>query len=172
MRNENTIIVKTESQILADMMDQTRYLTKIYLKPLKELDWNREALLDGQRINTVHWIMGHLCWAEPFLILQGTGATYIEPEWMKHFRLGSDATDSANAISKEEILNQFYQNHKHCMNYLREFPVSKLDHPNAFHISFGQEPTNRLIIQHCIRHEATHAGHLGWWCKIHGIKIA
>ena len=43
--------------------------------------------------------------------------------------------------------------------------------PNVSGMGFGPDNSNRMMIQHCIRHEAMHTGHLSLLCKINGVKM-
>jgi hypothetical protein len=45
-----------------------------------------------------------------------------------------------------------------------------LDKDNPAGFGFGGDNSYRMMIQHAIRHEAIHAGHLSWLCKLHGIQ--
>jgi hypothetical protein len=46
----------------------------------------------------------------------------------------------------------------------------KMDEENSLGFGFGGIKTNRMLVQHAIRHEGTHLGHLSWLCKINKIE--
>jgi hypothetical protein len=60
--------------------------------------------------------------------------------------------------------------HEKSLAHVRNLEPVNLEQPNLAGFEFPGVKTVRDVIVHAIRHEGTHAGHLGWLCKLHGIK--
>ncbi|MFH1320427.1 MAG: hypothetical protein ABII90_07230 [Bacteroidota bacterium] len=58
--------------------------------------------------------------------------------------------------------------HKEALKFIRSLNNKQLD--EAFQIDFLGFENKRIVLYHAIRLEAAHAGHLGWICKLNGIK--
>jgi len=55
------------------------------------------------------------------------------------------------------------------MAHLPTLGAEALERPNPSGIpAIGK--TVRDVITHAIRHEGSHIGHLGWLCKLHGVR--
>jgi hypothetical protein len=102
------------------------------------------------------------------LILQSTGGEALNIDWLEKVTLGSPH-DTSLLPDTKEVLTTLKNVHEISMNHLATLSNATLDEPNLTGISFGSD-TIRCIIQHAIRHEATHAGHLSWICKLNGIN--
>ena len=83
---------RTETQILADMMDKTRQLTRFYISNLKAIDPYTPIEFGGKNFNSIYWLTAHLIWAEDNLIMAGTGAKSIAPEWISHYHIKADGS--------------------------------------------------------------------------------
>ncbi len=66
-----------------------------------------------------------------------------------------------------ELLNS---NRAICIDYLKTLTDEQLEEENALGMSMGGSKALKNILYHAIRHEGTHAGQLGWLCKLHGLK--
>jgi hypothetical protein len=158
----------TQAQLLADTFDKARGLTKWYLSLLKDTDMKHSFELNGQKLNSPLWIAAHLAWAENMLILQATGGNAFKIDWLEKVTLGSPH-DTTLLPDAKEVLSTMKSIHEASMNHLATLSDASLDEPNLTGISFGSN-TKLSVIQHAIRHEATHAGHLSWICKLNGIS--
>ena len=162
---------RTEAMILAETMDFTRKLSLSYFDRLKDKDLHNSFECGGIKLNSAFWVMAHLAVTENFLLLHATGGEMIRFSWAKLFGLGSTVPDKKDCPPIEEVLEKLNAIHERSMEHIRKLRDSDLDKPNPTFIKFKDAPdTLRMIIQHAIRHEGTHAGHLGWLCKLHSIK--
>ena len=162
---------RTETHILADMMDNTRNLTRFYISNLKNVDPYTPIEFGGKTFNSIYWLTAHLIWAEDNLIVAGTGAPSVAPEWIKHYHLGADGSLHTGHSDYKSLLTDMKRVHEEAMNYLKNLDDSILDKDNAFNLHFGDgDISNRFIIMHAIRHEGTHIGNLAWMCKMNEVK--
>jgi len=162
---------RTEAVILADTIDFTRKLTQSYFKRLKDVDLHKTFECEGKTMNSAFWIMAHLAVTENYLLLHATGGELIRFSWAKLFGLGSAVPEIKDCPAIEEVIEKLNAVHERSMEHIRKLSDEDLDKPNPTFIKFKDAPdTLRMIIQHAIRHEGTHAGHLSWLCKLHGIK--
>lgn len=161
---------RTEAMALADTFEFTRGLTRYYMSRLKGHDMKKIFEVEGRPLNSAYWLVAHLVWAENMLLLRSLyGPTFDKP-WLQRFGFGSDATDQKGWPDFSEIIAGLKEVHIIAMDHLRSLPDEKLDAPNLTQLGLGQEPTYRTAIQHAIRHEGTHAGHLGWLTKLYDVK--
>jgi hypothetical protein len=163
---------RTETQILADMIDKARQLTRFYISNLKAVDPYSPVEFGGVTFNSIYWITAHLIWAEDYLIVQGTGGTSVAPEWVRHYHLGSDGSLHEGHGDYKALLGDMKQVHESATLYLRglDDPILEADNALGFHFGDG-DATNRFIIMHAIRHEGGHSGNLAWLCKMHEVKL-
>lgn len=160
----------TQAQTLANMHQKVRDLTLWYLSLLKEADPYRVFECNGEKFNSTYWLTAHLTWAQNFLVLQATGGSAVEAPWLDHYRLGCDGTLHESAPSMKDAIQLLKAVHVQAIAHIGSLTEEHLDKPNLLGFGFGGDNSNRMMIQHCIRHEAMHAGHLSWLCKINGIK--
>ena len=164
-------MARTETRILADMMDKTRQLTRFYISNLKEVDPYERFEFGGKAFNSIYWLTAHLIWAEDNLIVMGTGAKSVAPEWIKHYHLGADGSLHEGHGDYKSLLGDMKRVHEASLAHLQALQDEDLDKENAFGFHFGDGDTsNRLIIMHAIRHEGTHIGNLAWMSKMKEIK--
>lgn len=159
----------TAIQLLADTFNEARNITRFYLSKLKEKDPLQVFTVNDVRLNSAYWLTAHLAWAEHFLLLQGTGSTLALPEFLKDYGIRSNGEVPAEAPDYKTILHAFNSQHELTMEHLRSLPDTVLQQANPLGITFGTSNTIQMIIQHAIRHEGTHAGHIGWLCKLQGV---
>ncbi len=159
-----------ESKVLADTFQKTRDLTKWYLSLLKETDAELQLDIQGKKLNSVYWLTAHLVWAENFLIIKATGGKGVEIPWLEHYKLGSDGSLHEGRGDLKSVLNDMKTVHEAAIAHLLTIDDETLHQPNPVGFTFGTDNTNRMMVMHAIRHEATHVGQLGWLCKLHGIK--
>ena len=161
----------TAATTLAGALNSARQLTRFYLNQAKDLDVEQRFTVGEFTTNSIHWLIAHLGWAEDFLILKGVGNAGIEKPWFKHFELGSDYPAAADFPPYSEAIETFHEVHKSAMELLNDLPDSKLNEKNHIGVAFGAVDTKEAIINHCIRHESTHCGHLGWLLRMQGKKV-
>ncbi len=160
----------TEASVLAHVMDKTRQLTIIYLNLLQQTDFYRVFEADGKKLNNVFWIMAHLAVTENFLLLRSTGGESPKIPWARQFGLGSVPIAKEECPPMDEVAGVFSDIHQKSVRHIATLEDSFLDQDNTTGFEFAGEKSVRSIIVHAIRHEGTHAGHLGWLCKLNGIK--
>ena len=164
-------MARTETVILAEMMDKTRSLTRFYISNLKTVDPYTPIEFGGKTFNSIYWLTAHLIWAQDNLIVMGTGAKSLAPDWIKHYHLGADGSLHEGHSDYKALLVDMKRVHEDSINYLRGLDDEILDRENAFGFHFGDSDTsNRLIIMHAIRHEGSHIGNLAWMCKMNEVK--
>lgn len=159
-----------EPQILANVMDKTRAITKMYLKLLENTDWHQVFESNGKQLNSVFWLTAHLPVTENFLLLKCTGGEAMKVPFARQFGLGSVPPKPEECPPKDEVLSYFKEVHDKAIAHVASLDPAVLDQPNPSGFEFAGENSIRSIIIHAIRHEGTHAGHLGWLCKLSGIK--
>ena len=160
-----------EGAILADVLNSTRNLTNYYLHKSQGLDFSQRFEVNGFTTNSIHWIVAHLAWAEHYLILQAVGNSDAEvPAWLNLFGIGSTYPALEDMPPYEETLQVYNGIHLQCLELIKNLSADDLNAPNHSGIRFGSNDTKRMVIQHSIRHEGTHTGHLGWLLRMHGRK--
>lgn len=158
----------TESQVLATMMDRARQYTLLYFNKLKDQDLHKRFVCEGKELNTPYWLIAHLATTENGLLLRSTGGEFIKFSWAKHFSLGGAGLPPSECPPFNEVFEVFSTVHAKAMAHLPTLDDAALSAPNTTGLPFG--PQVRDVIMHAVRHESSHAGHMGWLCKLHGIK--
>ena len=161
--------MKTEAQILAHVMGRTREYTLYYLRCLKDMDPHRRFICDGKELNTTFWLVAHLATSENGLLLRATGGPFEKFSWAKHFSIGSVGLPQAECPPYADVWATFKAVHERTMAHLPTLSDEALDAPNITGLPLIGT-TVRDVITHAIRHESSHTGHLGWLCKLNGIK--
>ena len=160
----------TRKETLIATYRQARNLTMYYMSLLKETDPYKVFSLEDKELNSLHWIVCHLCWAESFLTVKSSGGEIETPAWFEKYAFGTTAPSKEEGPSFEEALQTLKENHQKCIIYLESLKEEDLDKDNVFGMSFGKEKSIAMMLMHAIRHEGTHAGHLGCLCKLSGVK--
>lgn len=160
----------TEAQILARQLDKGRELTKWYLSLMKECDPYKTFEFDGKRFNSVIWEIGHLAMSENFLANYLTYGPATKADWFKYFSMGGDNKVTDDYPDFKEVLYSFKQIHASTIEHINGLTDEDLDKPTKKEFNVAGIETVRDAIIHSIRHETTHTGHLGWLCKLHGVK--
>jgi len=160
---------KTESQILAEVLNQTRNIGKYYMGRLKTVDPLKEFEVDGKKFNCVQWVMSHIVWAEYMLILQSLNGPQPDIPWLQKFDQGSNSSPQPDWPSLPEVYTTMQEVHDVAMSFLSALDDKILDEPYYLKVS-DWHTDKRHAIMHAIRHEGMHIGHLSWLCKLHGIK--
>ena len=161
---------KTETQTLIETLELSRDLTKYYLKNLKGQDVYKVFEAEGKRLNNVLWLIAHITVSENWLLLVCTGGEKVDIPWARQFGLGSEVPKKEDYPPIAEIMQKFEEVHNKSIEFISQLTDEDLGKPTTNGIDFGGEDSVRAIIKHAIRHEASHAGHLGWLCKLFGVK--
>ena len=159
---------KSEAQILAHCFENTRQLTRFYLSKLKDTDMRKEFEIEGTKLNSAYWLTGHLVWAEYFLVLKVLKGPKIDIPWIKRFGFGTPL-EGDDLPDLKEIFATWKNVHQLVMEHISSIKDEELDDENELGVAFGDDKTKRMIIHHVIRHEAAHAGHLGWVAKLNEV---
>ncbi len=160
----------TEAAILSHVMDKSRQLTNSYLELLNDVDPYRVFEVEGHKLNSVFWIMAHLSVTQNFLLLRCTGGEIVKIPWSRQFGLGSVPSAKEDSPPMDEVKGFLTDVHDKSVRHIATLNNAYLDDVNAMGFEFAGEKSVRSIIIHAIRHENGHGGHLGWLCKLHGIK--
>jgi len=126
--------------------------------------------MNGIQLNSAYWIMAHLTISENWLLLNGTGGEMERFSWAKLFNMGATPSEPADCPPFEEIKDTSKRIHEKAMNWLSALPDERLLGPSKIGFSVGPDGTIQETIMHAARHEAGHAGQLGWICAMHGVK--
>jgi len=161
--------MRTEAQVLAHVMDRTRQYTLNYLRYLKDVDVHRRFVCEGVELNTAFWLVAHLTTSENGLLLMATGGPFEKFTWAKHFTLGSKGLPAEECPPYAEVWATFKEVHAKAVAHVATLSDEVLNGPNMTKLPLIGD-TTRDVITHAIRHEGSHIGHLGWLCKLHGIK--
>ena len=156
-------------QTLIETIEFTQGLAIYYISKLKDADPTKTFTREGGELNSLYWVVGHLAWAENMLILQGTFGKESTISWLANFDYGKEHRIDSE-VSFEELKRGAKEVHVAAIAHLQTLTDADLDKPNFWKFGFGQEPTNQLILMHFIRHLGAHSGHLGWLCRLHGVK--
>lgn len=159
----------TQAQILAEAFLYNRKMTLGYFEKLRDKDIFKEFEIDGKKLNSAYWIIGHLPVTQNYLLLRSTGGEIVRFAWAKPFGLGGSMPAEGERVSIEEILKTMQEVTEKSIQHISTLTDEQLALPNTGGMNFG-DGTIKATIQHAIWHEGTHAGHLGWLCKLHGIK--
>lgn len=159
-----------ECEVLAHVIDKTRQLSLLYLGKLKDCDPYRTYTAEGVTLNSILWEKAHLAVTENWLLLRSTGGPAVKIPWARQFGLGSSIPTKEECPPLDEVDALFNEVHTSAVAHISGLPLELLDQINTTGFEFAGEKTIRSVIVHAIRHEGTHAGHLGWLCKLNGIK--
>jgi hypothetical protein len=158
----------TNAETIAEILDSARGITNYYLGKLASVDPLQQFTLNGATLNSPLWIAAHLAWAEHALVVGGMEAREMPFEWMKTFTLGSANVPTPEWPSMQEALDAMTSIHATTLDYIRSLSDEALEETITLGKIRWTDPRKK-ILYHVIRHEGTHAGHLGWICKLHGI---
>lgn len=159
-----------EGKVLFDTFQKVRDLTKWYFSLLKTADPYKKWEVNGLSMNNLIWIGSHLCWAENFLMLKGTGGKALEIDWLDHYSIKSDGSIHHPEHDMKTILDTLKMVHDRTAEHVVTITDEQMEQPNILGFGFGGLTTNRILIQHAIRHEAMHTGHLSWLCRFNNIQ--
>lgn len=158
------------NSILAEIVDNTRDLAHFYIAKFDENNWFNEPEINGKKLNSFAWNLCHIAWAQNFLILQACSDKAITVDWFNSFAINTipPARDKYPAI--EDIKKVLNQVHVISMDVLNSISTQELQKQNNTQLLFKKGNSKLHIINHHIRHEAMHIGHLSTLCKIFDVK--
>ena len=159
----------TQGQQLAQMMGRSREYTMLYFNKLKDQDLQRPFVCEGVPLNTAYWVIAHLTASQNGLILMATGGEFKKFSWAKHFMPGAQQVPIADRPPFDEVLTLFHSIHAKSIAHVAGLTDEALQGPNLTGIAMIGH-TVHDVVTHSIRHEALHAGHLSWLCKLCGVK--
>lgn len=163
-------MAKTETEVLIETLEMSRDLTNFYINKLDGQDLYKVFEIDGKELNSILWLIAHITVSENWLLLVCTGGERVKIPWARQFGLGSEIPKREDYPAANEIMEMFDKVHQTSMDYIKTLSDKDLEKPTTNGVNFGGEDSVRAIIRHAARHEATHAGHLGWLCKLFGVK--
>lgn len=156
---------------ILEMLQSARALTNFYITKLKDVDHDKVFICEGKKLNSVNWIIAHLCWTDEFLLVQSTkNELQLKKDWFEEFGLGSNPEAVKTKLSYDEYVQLLNSNREQIINYVKTLLDEQLEEDNILQMSMGGSKALKNILYHAIRHEGTHAGHLGWLCKLHGLE--
>jgi len=146
------------------MLDSARKLSKIYINRIKDVDLHKGFRINGVNLNCPLWIIAHIAWAEFYLVLETTkGQSTIS--WLNNFQFGSSAEPQKDWPKFEEIELSMDIIHTESLTLIKNMTNEDL---NAKFLNDSFKNRKEAIF-HAIRHEAQHAGHLSWLCKLNNL---
>lgn len=160
----------SQAILLADTFQKVRDMTRWYFSFLREADPYKTWEINGARLNSILWLASHITWAENMLILKGTGGKGADIPWVDSYPIKSNGELHHPDHTMRAALDGMKLVHANAMEHLLTISNEKMEEDNLVGFNFGGEKNNRILVQHAIRHEALHTGHLSWLCKINGIK--
>lgn len=161
---------KTETQTLVETIEMSRDLSNYFIKKLEDQDLYKVFEVEGKELNSALWIMAHLAVSQNWLLLVCTGGDRVKIPWARQFGLGSEIPGKEDYPPIEEIKSTMEQVHNTAISHISNLSDEDLSKPTTNGTAFGGEDSIRAIIKHCARHESSHAGQLGWLCKLFGVK--
>lgn len=160
----------TQAQVLVYTFQLSRNLTERYIQRALKGDILQQIEVGEIKLNCSQWLIAHIAWAEHALLLQALGSTIRLPDSLSAYKIGSSATPTADWPDIDVIIADMKIIHNEAMHYVSLLSDESLNEPNLSGLKFGEDNSKRISIQHAIRHEAMHCGHLSWICKLQGLK--
>ncbi len=157
-------------QELIGVYKNVRSMTKYFLSQLKDIDTSWSPVIEGTKLNSVEWMVGHLCWSEDFLILKSVGNTTSGLPWLDEYGIGSNPDDLKTRTPFGSLLDSLDKIHESALKVLSGLNDAQLDQNNFTDLEFGGDGSIRMAIIHAIRHEPMHSGQLTWIAKMKGLR--
>lgn len=158
-----------ETDFIVKAAEGNRAVLNSYIGILQDTDPHKIWEVNGNKLNSQYWLVGHLAWAENMLCVQSSGGKVVDIDWLNEFKIGSKPENMKFKASYPEVLEAFHEIHAKSMEYIKNLAPEKLDETNAFNFSMMNEKNVRVLLYHHLRHEGTHIGQFGWLCKFNGI---
>lgn len=160
----------TQSQLLAEMMDKARELSLSNIEQLKETDMHRVFRCGETELNSAIWIVGHLSVTENWLLLRSTGGEHVKIPWARTFGMGGGKPGKEDMPPLSELTDMLGEVHRRSLEHVLSLSDEQLEEDNTTGFNLFGVRSKKDVIIHAIRHEGVHCGHLGWLCKLNGIK--
>lgn len=155
--------LRSEAHVLADTYAKTRELTRFFFSKIPDERFaERPQAANGHRFNSAHWIMAHLIWSEDFLLLKCLDGPRAGLPWLKEFGLGSNPDEVQVQLTRDELKQHAKVVHRQALEHIRSLTDADLEKESGI----AMFPTWRETIQHAIRHEGNHGGHVGWLARM------
>lgn len=154
---------------LAETLDIARELTIRQFEKLKSmnLDLTQQLDINGKKLNSPLWIYAHLAWTENFLILKQCGNKAMDIKWLDElFAIQKPGEYQSHWPSLEEIEEASKTVHAASLDLIKSLSDDELVEENVGGLKIMGQSSKRFIIQHAIRHEGMHCGHLSWLVKL------
>ena len=152
----------TQSELLAEQLDDARAWTLLLLNDLADDDWKFQP---APGLAHALWTCGHLASSQNTLVhVRCLDAPVLEPSFKEHFPLGCPvrAASEYDYPPLDLVLSTMTETHKKTCDAIRSMPDELLAEP-AFGAEGKPHPhyrDKRGAVSHCARHEAFHAGQL------------
>lgn len=163
---------KSESEILADVYEKVRGLSKMFISGLKDVDINKRLEIDNVKFNSAYWIVAHLVWTEHFLIVEGVGGDNMKIDWINEYAYGTEPEKVNSTPEFDAVIKTLDEVHAKAVEIIKRLSDEQLEEDNYIGANFGGVKTKRNVITHAIRHEPMHIGQISWILKSNGIKFA
>lgn len=156
-------------QTLIDAIKFQQNLATWYLHFLKEQDCHKIFEVEGIKLNSINWLVGHMAWSDNDLILKATHGKEFDNPYLNNFAIGAPQ-EFNHTFDFKELKEINKEVHQLAIEHLESLSDSDLSKQNAYNEGFGSEPTYKTVIMHYLRHSGVHIGHLSWLCKLFNIK--
>lgn len=158
------------SQTAAEMLDQSRKFTLFYLSQLDAERIYERHTFDGAPINSAHFIMGHLAWAEWLFMTENLNQSDFEAPLAQRFHIKAKEEDVEAKLSFQEMQEEMARIHSATLESIRKLDSEALEE-EVFVTPANWRTTRKKAIFHIIRHESFHTGQLALIAKVQGGKI-
>jgi len=156
------------AEILCDILDNQRRLTKWYLQKIPDDLFTVRMEANGKSLNSPAWLIAHLIWTDFTVGLHPLGFKGEIPEFAQKTGFRSSGDLPENFPSRDELLSLLDTTHKAKLDHLRTLSDETLDGPYAI-TSLGFR-NNYYGLLHLARHEGVHCGNIASVCTLNGIK--
>lgn len=154
----------TEARILADTHAYARMITRYFLSRIPDERFTDRPEAFGHRFNSAHWITAHLVWSDADLLLRRLDGPDPGIPWLDEYALGTDPDAATTPLSRADLKEAAKRVHAQALEHVAGLSDADLERDSGIPMF----PTWRQTIQHAIRHEGNHGGHLGWLVKMLG----
>lgn len=162
--------VKTESEIIADILASTNQLARFFISKLDADRIEERISVNGVELNSAYWLIAHMIWAEKYLCLEGTGAGKQQDlDWADHYGLGSSGELHDGRPDFKTLYHTLKEVHERSLAHIKGLTDSDLDKEPTLPVPVGKDI--RSTLYHAIRHEGQHVGHISWLVRMQGGKV-
>ncbi|MCP4123049.1 MAG: DinB family protein [Bacteroidetes bacterium] len=160
--------MSVRAEILCDILDNQRRLTKWYLKRIPENQFTTRVEANGRFLNSPAWVIAHLIWTDYTVGLLPLGFKGEIPSFTKKTGFGSTGDLPENLPPREELISLLNSTHQLKLDFLQKLDDATLD--GDFSITSLGFRNNYYALLHLARHEGVHCGNIAAICKLNGIK--